>query len=77
MIITYKFTPREKALIKELKKKGNTFTYAREDDAFRNEYKEEISDFIEEGILYHSNRGYDGAYIRYSVTEKGLGIIHK
>ncbi len=77
MEITYKFTPREKSLIKELKKKQNTFSYAMEDDTFRYEYKKEISDFIDAGILYHSNKGHNGAYIRYSVTEKGLGIISK
>lgn len=77
MKVIYEFTKKEKDLINELKAKGNTFNFSPENDNLRSKYKKEISTFIDEGILYHSNRGQDGAYIRYSVSEKALKIIGK
>jgi hypothetical protein len=71
MIVEYRFTEAEKELIKELESMNNTFNYSSDYDAFRRKYKEELSGFIEEGLLYHSNRNNEGAYIRYSVSEKG------
>lgn len=72
MEIKHIFTEREKSLIKELAEMNNTYNYSRDYDAFRNKYKQEISGFIENGLLYHSNSGSESAYIRFSISEKGL-----
>lgn len=72
MEVKYIFTETEKSLIKELSKMNNTYNYSPAYDTFRNKYKEEISGFIDNGLLYHSNSGSEGAYIRFSVSEKGL-----
>lgn len=75
MVTKYTFSKNEKKLIKELKEIGNTYNYSRSFDAFRNEYKEEINTFIDNDFLYHSNSGSEGAYVRYSVTSKGLSAF--
>lgn len=72
MDIKYNFSSEEIELIKELKKIGNSYSYAGSFDAFRDKYQAEISTFIDYGFLYHSNSGSEGAYIRYSVSNKGL-----
>jgi uncharacterized protein (DUF2461 family) len=77
MEIKYEFTEKEIELIKELAKINNTYNYSMEHDSFRDKYKKELSDFIDTGLLHHSNRGSEGAYIRYSVSSKGLEIFSK
>ena len=72
MEVKHIFTESEKSLIKELSKINNTYNYSRAYDDFRNKYNEEINGFIDNGLLYHSNPNSEGAYIRFSVSEKGL-----
>lgn len=75
MEVKHIFTETEKSLIKELSEMNNTYNYSSTYDAFRNKYKEEISDFIGNGLLYHSNSTSEGSYIRFSVSEKGLKLF--
>lgn len=75
MEIKYVFTEKEKELIKELHKMKNSFNYSYLYDEFRNKYKEEIAAFIGNDLLYYSNPGVDGEYIRYSVHSKALIIF--
>ena len=50
----------------------NTYNYSSSYDEFRNKYSDELSAFIKEGLLYHANPDSDGAYIRFSVSQKGF-----
>lgn len=72
MLITYTFTIKEKELIRELHSMNNSYDHSSTYDNFRNKYSDELSTFIKEGLLYHSNPDSDGAYIRLSVSQKGL-----
>lgn len=72
MLITYTFTTKEKELIRELQSMNNTYNYSSSYDEFRNKYSDELSAFMKEGLLYHANPDSDGAYIRFSVSQKGL-----
>lgn len=60
---------KEKEFFKELKSKGNEFSYSGRDNEFRQKWKEEISRFIDIGLLEHYNQDSEGAYIRYRVTD--------
>jgi hypothetical protein len=71
MITLYTFTSKEQELIRELKAMNNTYTYSSQYDEFRKNYTKELSDFIDEGLLYHSNAGDEFSYIRYSVSQRG------
>jgi len=75
MNIIYEFTEEEKIFIEEFKSINLTFNYSGSFDDFRKKYKDEISDFIKNGLIYHSNRDSEGAYIRYSATAKLLKIL--
>ena len=75
MKIIYKFSPTEKCLISLLGKMRNTFTFSSQYDEFREKYKNEIVEFINAGLLYHSNLDDEGSYIRYSVSSKGLYVF--
>lgn len=71
MLTTFTFTTKEKELIRELQSMNNTYNYSSTYDNFRHKYSDELSTFINEGFLYHSNPDSDGAYIRFSVSQRG------
>jgi hypothetical protein len=71
MIVLYTFTTKEQELIRELKAMNNTYTYSSQYDEFRKKYTNELSDFIKEGLLYHSNPDSEYDYVRYTVSERG------
>jgi len=77
MKIEYTFSENEKKLIQELKKMGNTYNFSSNFDVFRATFKEEINDFIDNGLLYHSNAESEGSYVRYSVSSKGICVFSK
>ncbi len=71
MIVQYTFTAKEQELIRELKSMKNSYNYSSIYDEFRKKYKDELSDFIKEGLLYHSNPDSEYDYVRYTVSERG------
>ena len=75
MKLIYIFTEKEQELIKNLACTDFSFTYSREFDELRKEYALEINSFREAGLIYHANRKDEGAYVRFSPTEKGFIIF--
>ena len=71
MLTTYTFTTKEQELIRELQSMNNTYNYSSTHDDFRKKYSDELSTFIKEGLLYHSNPDSEFGYIRYSVSQRG------
>jgi site-specific DNA-adenine methylase len=71
MIVLYTFTTKEQELIRELKTMKNSYNYSSIYDDFRKKYTNELSDFIKEGLLYHSNPDSEYDYVRYTVSERG------
>jgi len=75
MKIEYTFSENEKKLIEELRKMGNTYNFSSNFDSFRSTFKKEINDFMNDGLLYHSNPESEGSYIRVSVSLKGICVF--
>ena len=75
MIQSLTFTKKEKELIKILIENNFRYDYSMKFDSLRKEFEDEINNFKEHGILYHSNKGDYDSYIEFSIKNSYKSIL--